>query len=180
MLLFGSVLAALYAAVAVASWWWLRRRSVSIGTAVAAIASALWVAGMTVAWLVEQDEQESRGRSELVRSLDSLAWPTAVESVPAPVRTPAASSAPDVQAGSVESLVAGLEARLAAEPNDANGWALLAQSYAYTANEEAGERAIRRAVELGVDEQSLRERVALAKRSAHGGDSAGASLGTAR
>jgi cytochrome c-type biogenesis protein CcmH len=81
-----------------------------------------------------------------------------------------------VQAGSVESLVAGLEARLAAQPNDANGWALLAQSYAYTANEEAGERAIRRAVELGVDEQPLRERVALAKRSAH----AGVSLGAAR
>lgn len=180
MLLFGSVLAALYAAVAVASWWWLRTRPVSIGTAVAAIAAALWVVGMTVAWFVEEDGQQSRGRSELVRSLDSLAWPTAAESAPAPVRAPATSSGADVQAGSVESLVGRLEARLAAQPNDANGWALLAQSYAYTANEEAGERAIRRAVDLGVDEQSLRERVALAKRSAHAGDSVGASLGTAR
>jgi len=180
MLLFGSVLAALYAAVAVASWWWLRTRPVSMGTAVAAIAGTFWVAGMIVAWLVEENEHESRGRSELVRSLDSLAWPTAAESAPAPVRTPGASSGVDVQAGSVESLIGRLEARLAAEPNDANGWALLAQSYAYTANEEAGERAIRRAVELGVAEQPLRERVALAKRSAHAGDSVGDSLGAAR
>jgi cytochrome c-type biogenesis protein CcmH/NrfG len=166
MLLFGSVLAALYAAVAIASWWWLRKRTVSSGTAVAAIVAALWVAGVSVAWLVEMDEQQPRVRSELVRSLDSLAYRTAAES--APLRAAPAPTATGVQAGSVESLVAGLEARLAAEPNDANGWALLAQSYAYTANEEAGERAIRRAVELGVDEQSLRERVALAKRSAHG------------
>jgi cytochrome c-type biogenesis protein CcmH len=66
----------------------------------------------------------------------------------------------------VESLVAGLEARLAAEPDDAEGWTLLAQSYAYTSNEEAVERAVRRAVELGVDETMLRDRVASAKRRA--------------
>jgi hypothetical protein len=47
---------------------------------------------------------------------------------------------------------------------------LLAQSYAYTANEEAVERAVGRAVELGVDEASLRERVQGAKRSAHPAD----------
>ena len=113
---------------------------------------------------------ETRGRSELVRSFDSLAWPTAAEAVLAPSRAPAAASGADVQAGSVESLVGGLESRLAAQPNDANGWALLAQSYAYTANAEAGERAIRRAVELGVDEQLLRERVAIARRSVHAGN----------
>jgi cytochrome c-type biogenesis protein CcmH len=63
----------------------------------------------------------------------------------------------------VQSLVAGLEARLAEQPDDAEGWVLLAQSYAYTSNEEAVERAVRRAVDLGVDEQMLRDRVASAK-----------------
>jgi cytochrome c-type biogenesis protein CcmH/NrfG len=178
MLRFGTVLAALYAAVAAASWWWLRARPVSNGTAVAAIAAALWVAGVSVAWFVQKEEP--RGRSELVRSLDSLAWPAAVEPAPAPARTAAPSADAGVRAESVESLVSRLEARLAAQPNDANGWALLAQSYAYTANEAAGERALLRAVELGVDEQSLRERVAAAKRSAHAGDGVGRPLGTAR
>ena len=175
MLLFGTVLAVLYAVVAIASWWLLRARSASIGTAAAVLAAAFWVSGVSVAWFVHEDE--SRGRSELVRSLDSLAYPVAE---PVPPRAAAAPTATSVQAGSVESLVAGLEARLAVQPNDPNGWALLAQSYAYTANEEAGERAIRRAVELGVDEQSLRERVALAKRSAHAGDAVGRLLDTAR
>jgi cytochrome c-type biogenesis protein CcmH len=66
--------------------------------------------------------------------------------------------------------VSGLEARLAKQPNDAEGWALLAQSYAYTSNEEAVDRAVARAVALGAEESQLRERVANAKRSAHPGD----------
>jgi hypothetical protein len=80
----------------------------------------------------------------------------------------------------VESLVGGLEARLAAQPDDAEGWALLAQSYAYTANEEAVEQALRRAVELGFDEPSLRERVESAKRSAHPVDWVQRAIGTRR
>jgi hypothetical protein len=178
MLLFGSVSAALFAAVALASWWWQRARPVSTGTAVAVLTAALWVAGVSAAWLVH--ENDARGRSELVRSLDSLAWPTTAQPSQPAVRASNATSAAGMQAESVESLVGRLEARLAAQPNDANGWALLAQSYAYTANEEAGERAIRRAVELGVDEQSLRERVAGAKRSAHAGIAGAPPLGAGR
>jgi cytochrome c-type biogenesis protein CcmH/NrfG len=178
MLLFGSISAALYAAVALAWWSWQRTRPVSTGTAVAVITAALWVAGVSAAWLVH--ENDARGRSELVRSLDSLAWPASAEPVRRSERAPAAASGAAMQAESVESLVGRLEARLAAQPNDANGWALLAQSYAYTANEEAGERAIRRAVDLGVDEQSLRERVAVAKRSAHAGISGAPPLGAGR
>jgi cytochrome c-type biogenesis protein CcmH/NrfG len=177
MLLFGTIAAALYATVALVAWLLLRTRRVPIGVAIAIIAPALWVCGVSVMWFV-QHEDAPRARSELVRSLDSLAYPVTAESAP-----PAAVTAPTtagMQAGSVESLVVGLEARLAAQPNDANGWALLAQSYAYTANEEAGERAIRRAVELGFDEQSLRERVAAAKRSVHAGDGVDRSSGAAR
>jgi hypothetical protein len=47
---------------------------------------------------------------------------------------------------------------------------LLAQSYAYTSNQEATERAVRRAIELGVNEQMLRDRVANARRRAQPGD----------
>ena len=177
MLLFGTIMAALYAAVAVTAWWLLRMRRVPIGNAIAATAAALWVSGVSVAWFFLQDNA-SRGRPELVRSLESIKYPAPPE--PAPLRVAAAPTATGVQAGSVESLVAGLEARLGAQPNDANGWALLAQSYAYTANEEAGERAIRRAVELGVDEASLRDRVARAKRSAHAGDWTNPPAGVAR
>jgi hypothetical protein len=38
------------------------------------------------------------------------------------------------------------------------------------ANEEAVENAVRHAVALGVDEQTLRDRVGRAMRAAHGGD----------
>jgi cytochrome c-type biogenesis protein CcmH len=85
-----------------------------------------------------------------------------------------------VQAATVESLVGGLEARLAAQPNDAEGWALLAQSYAFTSNEEAVERAVRRAVALGFDEPALRERVASVERRAPATDWVDRAIGTRR
>ena len=175
MMLFGAVLAAVFIPVGWMSLRMLRMRQVPLGAAVGVVAAALWASSVTVAWLVRE---QPHGRSELVRSLDSLAWPVATES--APVRAAVAQDATGVQAASVESLVDRLEARLAAQPNDANGWVLLAQSYAYTANEEAVERAVRRAVELGVDEPSLRERVANAKRSVHPVDWVDQALGTPR
>jgi hypothetical protein len=164
MLPFAALTAAAFAGVAVAAWGLLRRRPMPLGTGLGATALALWLTGVTVAWLLEH-EPPARGRSELVQSLDYLARPVPTEATPLGSAPPA--PATGVQAASVESLVGGLEARLAAQPNDGNGWALLAQSYAYTANEEAVERSIRRAVELGVDEQALRERIAGAQRSAH-------------
>jgi hypothetical protein len=160
-----SVLAVALAVVGAAASWTLCQRTLSRGRSFATITVAMWITAMAV---VFWRNDEPRGRSELVQSLDSLAWPStqqAVRSAPAP--TAARDSTAGVQAASVESLVGGLEARLAARPDDAEGWALLAQSYAYTSNEEAVERAVRRAVELGVDEPSLRERVASAKSSAH-------------
>jgi len=126
-----------------------------IGVAALAIGLVV-VAGMQVF-------ERPQARSELVQSMDSLAWPVAEES---PLLRPVAATTTGVQAAPVESLISGLEARLAAHPDDAKGWALLAQSYAFIANEEAVERAVGRAVELGVDEQSLRERVQGAQRSA--------------
>jgi cytochrome c-type biogenesis protein CcmH len=68
------------------------------------------------------------------------------------------------QAAPVESLLAGLEGRLAADPDDAKGWALLAQSYAFVGNFSAAENAVERAVALGFDGQELRTRVNVARR----------------
>jgi hypothetical protein len=165
MLVTLGVLGVALAGVGAAAAWLLRSRDLSRGQSVATIAVATWLTAMAVvAWR----HDEPRARSELVQSLDSLAWPSEPRAVAPPMPPPASarSSATGVQAPSVESLVGGLEARLAATPDDAEGWALLAQSYAYTANEEAVERAVRRAVELGFDEAALRERVDTAKRSA--------------
>ena len=167
MLWFGTVLAAAVAAVCGLAWWLLRTRRMPLGNFVGVIGLAVWLAGVGLALLVDRAPQ---GHSELVRSLDSLAWPVAAQSpLVAHAVTRPAPAADGGQVASVESLIGGLESRLAANPNDANGWALLAQSYAYTADEAAVERAMKRAIELGADEQALRERVAGAKRSAHPG-----------
>ncbi len=169
MLWFGTVLGVAIAAAGFFAWRLLRARRLALGNFVGVIGLGVWLLGVTIAWVV--DRQPREGRSDLVQSLDSLAWPDAPQSplvTPQSTRTASAATT-DVQVAPVESLIGGLEARLAANPADANGWALLAQSYAFTANEAATEHAIRRAVELGVDEQTLRDRVQGAKRSVHPG-----------
>jgi hypothetical protein len=70
----------------------------------------------------------------------------------------------------VSSLIGGLEARLALEPKDASGWALLAQSYAFVGRTTEADAAMERAVRLGVDEASLRDRVASSAREAQAGN----------
>lgn len=160
-MVFATVLAAALAVVGFAVWRLLNARRIALGNWIGVVALAVWLVAVAAMQLLERPQ----ARSEVVRSLDSLAWPVATES---PLVRPAvATSATGTQAAPVESLISGLEARLAAQPDDAKGWVLLAQSYAYTSNEEGVERAVRRAVELGMDEQTIRERVQGAKRSAH-------------
>jgi hypothetical protein len=161
MLVTGAILAVALAVVGCAAWWGLRARSLPAALSLGVAIGAMWITSMAIVWW-RHDEPPSR--SQLVQSIGSLAWP-ATGASPAP-RPSSAAAAPGVQAASVESLVSGLEARLAAQPDDAQGWVLLAQSYAYTSDEEAVERAVQHAVALGVDEAALRERVANAKRSA--------------
>lgn len=170
MLLIGTLMAVAIAVVSVFGWWLLRARRMPLGNFVGVIALAIWLAGVGIAWVVDAT---SRGHSQAARSVDLVAWPVSSPSplVAAEARAPAA--ADNGQIASVESLLGGLEARLAANPNDANGWALLAQSYAYTADDAALERAVKRAVELGVDEKGLRERVAGARRGVHAAFPAG-------
>jgi cytochrome c-type biogenesis protein CcmH/NrfG len=165
LLWLGTGLAIGIGAVAGAAWWLLKIRRMPIGNAIGVVALAAWLVSMGVVWVAQKP---SGARSELVRSMDSVAWPEKASSPLVPQAPVASQPAPGgAQVASVGSMIGGLEARLAAEPNDANGWVLLAQSYAYTADAEGAERAIRHAVELGVDEQALRERVDNAKRSAH-------------
>jgi hypothetical protein len=165
MLWFGTLLALVLAVVGYGAWRMLQARQVPLGNSIGVIALALWVVGVTIFWLTE--DTESVGSSGRTQALESLAWPATSEA--SPINAPAVTKT-GVEAAPIESLVAGLEARLSEQPNDAQGWALLAQSYAFTANEEAADRAILRAVELGVDEVVLRDRVANAKRSAHSVD----------
>jgi hypothetical protein len=171
-MVFATLLAVALAALAAGAWWLLRARRMPIGNWVGVVALAGWLVGVAAAhWW---PKPASQGRSELVQSLDSLAWPVTpksplVQATRAGRRAEQA-AADGVKAAPVQSLVSGLEARLAAEPNDGNGWALLAQSYAYMADKEAVDNAVKRAVALGVDEQALRERVNRAMQSAHGGD----------
>ena len=169
MLWFGTTLAVGVAAVCGLAWWLLRARRMPLGNFVGVIGLAVWLAGVGIALLMDRAPQ---GRSEIVRSLDSVAWPVPIQSplvVPAATRPAPAAAGSGVQVASVESLIGRLEARLAAQPNDANGWALLAQSYAYTADDAALERAVKRAVDLGADEASLRERIADSKHNVHAG-----------
>lgn len=96
-----------------------------------------------------------------------IEWRDEPGTVPATPPISAASASGAVNAGSVQSLIGGLEARLTANPADAQGWALLAQSYAFVGDTAGAERAVQHAVELGMDETSLRERVRLARREVH-------------
>jgi cytochrome c-type biogenesis protein CcmH len=171
MVSFGVVSALAFALVGGVAWWLLAKRLPGAQLGVGVLVGALWLTSLATTWGFS-------GRLGTVEAPSvsgaALAWPVAPSSplVSARNERPATAGATQaaMQASSVESLVGGLETRLAANPNDANGWALLAQSYAYTANQEATERAVRRAVELGVDEATLRERVDNARRSAHAGD----------
>ena len=180
MLITLGILGLAMAIVSVAIWRLLKYIGVPAPQSTVICSIALWVAASAVfALRYEQTTpRESPARTQLVQSLDSLAWPE--RSSTAPPSTTATPAAASVQAASVESLVGGLEARLAAQPNDAEGWALLAQSYAFTSNEEAVERAVERAVALGFDEGSLRERVAGAQRSAPAVDWVDRAIGVSR
>ena len=90
--------------------------------------------------------------------LESIAWPGGADPLPLTTQSSVTEAAP------VASLLVGLESRLAKQPNDAKGWALLSQSHAFMGNIESAEAALLRAVELGFDEPTLRQRVKLAKR----------------
>ena len=103
------------------------------------------------------------------RAVAAIAWP-ATAGAALPVTEPTTAGQPKTggEIGSVESLLGGLEKRLEHTPDDAEGWALLAQSYAFLGDSDRAEKAVSKAVALGVDESALRARVAQAQRSRSG------------
>jgi len=88
---------------------------------------------------------------------------------PSTSATSSPSTGTPTNVASVPSLIDGLKSRLDAEPGNASGWALLAQSYAFTGDTGQAEAALQRAVALGMDEADLRQRVDSARRDPHNG-----------
>ncbi len=160
------IIGALVAAFAAGSVWLARARKLEWRSWLGAAALVAWVVGV-LAWV--HIDRESTAR----RTAAALAWPEAKPAAAAqmqPQPQGSTSARTDAkQVASVESLVSGLERRLEQMPNDPNGWALLAQSYAFMGDAEGAEKAIAKAVALGVDERTLRERIDAATRGPHAG-----------
>ena len=73
--------------------------------------------------------------------------------------TRSANQAASTSVGSVASLTAGLEARLEEQPDDGEGWLLLAKSYFYLGRLEEARQAYSRAVELGNADATVAQQV---------------------
>ena len=155
--------------VAVSLWLWQRGR-LQLKSWLGALVLVAWVVGVGVK--VGLDQQRDSRVSPAVASLPSIAWPSPDRPLAASARTAdsvatASDGSTPVQAAPISSLVGGLEKRLAAQPDDVGGWALLAQSYAFMGDSAAADGAIKKAVALGMDEQGLRGRVDSALRGPH-------------
>lgn len=146
--------------VAASLWLWQQRR-LQVKSWLGALVLVAWVVG--VGLKVHFDRQRDARVSPVVAALPSIAWPSPDRSS-ASARTAESMAASNdgsapMQAAPISSLVGGLEQRLAAQPNDMDGWALLAQSYAFMGDAAAANGAVKKAVALGMDEQALRARV---------------------
>jgi cytochrome c-type biogenesis protein CcmH/NrfG len=157
--------------VAVSAWFW-RARRLRPKKWLGAFALVGWVVGVGIK--VHLDQRADTRVAAAVEALPTIAWPSAslgqgtgrADSPPTMAQLSDDESGA-VQAAPVSSLVGGLEKRLAAQPDDVRGWALLAQSYAFIGDAAAADRAVRKAVALGTDEQELRSRVDAAMRGPH-------------
>ena len=155
--------------VAASLWLWQQRR-LQLKSWLGALVLVAWVVGVGVK--VSFDRQRDAGVSPAVAALPSIAWPSSERPSPGRTRTAEAMTASNdgstpVQAAPIASLVGGLEQKLAAQPDDLDGWALLAQSYAFMGDAAAADAAIKKAIALGMDEQTLRARVDSAMRGPH-------------
>jgi cytochrome c-type biogenesis protein CcmH/NrfG len=154
--------------VAVSLWFWQKGR-LEPKSWLGALALVAWVVGVGVKVHFDRNADP---RAAAVAALPNIAWPSSPpaereSAVPTPGTAAAGEGTAPTQVAPVSSLVGGLEQRLAAQPNDVQGWALLAQSYAFMGDATAAEAAIKKAVALGMDEQALRARVDSAMRGPH-------------
>jgi len=155
---------------AVLSWWLLAQRRIGARSYAGVAVLFLWTLGVVFKVGLDRvaDPLAQGNAIDMARAVQASAW----AEQDAPVLRPAPSDATtrgeaQGQVAPIESLVGGLEARLAENPDDVNGWVLLAQSYAFLGDESQVEHAVQRAVALGVDEATLRDRINLAKREPH-------------
>jgi len=135
MLIGVSLLAAVF--VAASLWFWQEGR-LELKSWLGAFALVAWVVGVGIK--VHLDGQRE---SPAVAALPNIAWPSdraAVGARAPDAAAPLADGSAPVQVAPVSSLVGGLEQRLAAQPDDVNGWALLAQSYAFMGDAAAARR----------------------------------------
>jgi hypothetical protein len=124
------------------------------------------IAGTVAAIVLTTGTRAGNESSPLADRGDAL---TAMARIAAGLQSREPGVSPTRSVASVPSLIDGLKLRLEADPSDARGWALLAQSYAFVGQAELAEQAVSHAVELGLDEVDLRGRVASAQRSPHSG-----------
>jgi hypothetical protein len=148
------------------SWWLLTHRRIDVRSYAGVAVLFLWVIGVVVKLGLDHvADPIARGNAiDLARAVQASAWAKQDAPSPAPLADAATGNGP---VAPIDSLVGGLEARLAENPGDANGWVLLAQSYAFLNDQTRAEHAVQRAVALGVDEGTLRARIDLAKREPH-------------
>ena len=172
-MLITAVMTCVATAFAVASWYLLHHKRVDARVWSIAAALLLWSVGLGVKLTdndLEHAEPDRAASPIAALPIESLAWTG--DEPRAPTATSIGSAGPPsaaMEAAPIASLIGGLEARLVTNPDDAGGWALLAQSYAFMGKMEAAEQALSRATELGMDEQALRERIAAAaERTQHG------------
>jgi cytochrome c-type biogenesis protein CcmH/NrfG len=152
------------AALAGVSWWLMSRDAIRARHVLIAVVLAAWVAAVETKVYIDHAPDEPQNSASIASAFRLPEW--AVSPSPEPTAPTVVDSAAEraVTAAPIADLIGGLEARLASHPDDAKGWALLAQSYAFVGDSVAAERALQRAVGLGADEQTLRERVQAARR----------------
>ena len=146
-------------AFAAVSLWLSHKRRLNLKSWLASAALVAWVVGVGVKLHLDRTKSAP---SSAIAALPSIAWPT-----PTGEQAALAVTGGATEVAPVASLIGGLEQRLAAQPDDANGWALLAQSYSFMGDFAAAEKAVAKAVALGIDEQALRAKVDGAKRDPH-------------
>lgn len=126
----------------------------------------LLIVGVTIAVVLNTGSEDGNGPVE--RSTSGIAL-SDMARISEGLRNEQPIASGTASVASVPSLIDGLRSRLEANPGDARGWALLAQSYAFVGQADLAEQALDHAVGLGFDEADLRNRVASAERSPHAG-----------
>jgi hypothetical protein len=139
------------------SWWLIKTKRIGLANWAGSAVVVAWLAVAAVK-MYSNRFGPSDDVDEMLTVVGNTSW--SADEQAAPAGTSVSNVAP------VGSLIGGLEARLAANPADPKGWALLAQSYSFIGEGEKAEQAMQRAIALGFAEDDLRQRVNLARRTA--------------